>query len=146
MKISLAITLLFGASTYGATFSNGNPTDLNRQTYHKGMARGFGPEILREYNTPTFQQKQKTFFQSDPQEIALDFAKSELGAGDFIVQSSYKSDLNGVTHVYLRQRVNDLEVLNGDMNINVGRHGDIISYGNSFAKTMVNQHSFASVK
>ncbi|KAI8368680.1 Fungalysin metallopeptidase-domain-containing protein [Choanephora cucurbitarum] len=69
-----------------------------------------------------------------PEDIAIAFAQAELTNSEFVVQSSYKSDLNGVTHVYLRQVVNGLEVLNGDININVDRFGKIISYGNSFAR------------
>ncbi|KAJ2011754.1 hypothetical protein IWW57_006520, partial [Coemansia sp. S610] len=49
------------------------------------------------------------------------------------LKSVYRSDHNGVTHVYFRQVVNGLEVVNGNANVNIDRHGRIISSGNSFA-------------
>lgn len=136
-SISTAVLLLLGASsTLGAVVNNG---DLARKQYHKGLSRSFGPEVpFREYTTPTFQQRQKDYssftLSAKAEDIAIAFAEAELTASEFIVQSAYKSDLNGVTHVYLRQKVNGLEVLNGDININVDRFGQIISYGDSFAK------------
>lgn len=120
----------------GATVNNG---DLHRKQYHQGLSRSFGPELAhREYNTPDYRQRQKDYssftITDKAEDIAIAFAEAELTASEFVVQSSYKSDLNGVTHVYLRQKVNGLEVLNGDININVDRFGQVISYGNSFAK------------
>jgi extracellular elastinolytic metalloproteinase len=136
-SISTAVLLLVGASSaLGAVVSHG---DLARKQYHKGLSRSFGPEVpYREYTTPTWQQRQKDYstftISNNAEDIAIAFAEAELTSSEFIVQSSYKSDLNGVTHVYLRQKVNGLEVLNGDININVDRFGQIISYGDSFAK------------
>ncbi|KAL1914963.1 uncharacterized protein VTP21DRAFT_7668 [Calcarisporiella thermophila] len=74
------------------------------------------------------------FSRKKPLDIARDFAKSHLTNSDFVVKNSYKSDLNGVTHVYLRQVVEGLEVINGDINVNVDAKGNIVSYGNSFFK------------
>lgn len=136
-SISTAILLLLGASSaLGAVVNNG---ELARKQYHQGLSRSFGPEVpYREYTTPTYRQRQKDYgsftISNNAEDIAIAFAESELTASEFIVQSSYKSDLNGVTHVYLRQKVNGLEVLNGDININVDRFGQVISYGDSFAK------------
>ena len=49
-----------------------------------------------------------------------------------IVSASHTSAHNGVTHVYLQQLVNGLQVFNGVANVNVDRSGVIISVGNSF--------------
>ncbi|KAJ2907088.1 hypothetical protein GGI21_003953, partial [Coemansia aciculifera] len=49
------------------------------------------------------------------------------------LKSVYRSEHNGVTHVYFRQVVNGLEVVNGNANVNIDRHGHVISSGNSFA-------------
>ncbi|KAJ2868898.1 hypothetical protein GGH93_006327 [Coemansia aciculifera] len=49
------------------------------------------------------------------------------------LKSVYRSEHNGVTHVYFRQVVNGLEVVNGNANVNIDRHGRVISSGNSFA-------------
>jgi extracellular elastinolytic metalloproteinase len=48
-----------------------------------------------------------------------------------IRKDSYTDKNTGVTHVYVRQLVNGLEVTDGDMNINI-KDGMVLSYGNSF--------------
>ncbi|KAG1146518.1 hypothetical protein G6F37_003504 [Rhizopus arrhizus] len=107
----------------------------NRIQYHRGLSRSFGPELShREYKSVEINHHLNARQQMSPEEIAIEFAKDQLTSSDFIIQSSYKSDLNGVTHVYLRQKVNGLEVFNGDININVNRLGQVISFGNSFSK------------
>lgn len=73
---------------------------------------------------------------SDPLEVAERFVQDILN-GQLSEASSYKirkdsyTDSNtGVTHVYVRQVVNGLEVADGDLNINV-KDGVVLSYGNS---------------
>jgi len=56
----------------------------------------------------------------------------QLSSQDYIIKDIYRSSHNKVTHVYLRQVVNGLEVSNGDMNINIDKNGRVISFGNSF--------------
>ncbi|RKP10110.1 Fungalysin metallopeptidase-domain-containing protein, partial [Thamnocephalis sphaerospora] len=59
------------------------------------------------------------------------FKQTGLTDEDVRVKSAYTSQHNGVSHIYLRQIVNGLEVLNADINVNVDRHGQIISMGES---------------
>jgi extracellular elastinolytic metalloproteinase len=47
-----------------------------------------------------------------------------------IRKDSYTDKNTGVTHVYVCQLVNGLEVTDGDMNINI-KYGVVLSYGNS---------------
>ncbi|KAG0194999.1 Fungalysin/Thermolysin Extracellular metalloproteinase 5, partial [Mortierella sp. GBA43] len=70
----------------------------------------------------------------NPTKVATDFVEERLTSSGYIVKNAYTSDHNGVTHVYLRQVVDGLEVVNGDINVNVDRSGRVISYGNSFYK------------
>jgi extracellular elastinolytic metalloproteinase len=49
----------------------------------------------------------------------------------YIRDDSYTDSNTGVTHVYVRQLVNGLEVADGDININV-KGDEVLSYGNSF--------------
>ncbi|KAI8979534.1 Fungalysin metallopeptidase-domain-containing protein [Mycotypha africana] len=140
---SAVLLLLFNTAVPSAQGAAVNQGNLARKEYHKGLSRSFGPEVpFRDYATLNHRQRQtdySAFTITDlPEDIAIAFAESELTSSDFTVQSSYKTDLNGVTHVYLRQKVNGLEVLNGDININVDRFGNVISYGNSFAKGVIN--------
>jgi extracellular elastinolytic metalloproteinase len=143
MKFSISSSiLLLAGSTYGAIVSSGN---LAQKEYYKGLSRSFGPEVpFKEYSTPNYAQRQKDYssftLTQHPEDIAVAFAESELTKSDYKVTSAYKTDLNGVTHVYLRQVVNGLEVVNGDININVDRFGQVISYGNSFARGIEKMH------
>lgn len=82
--------------------------------------------------------------QGAPLDIALDYIRknrtllSLTGAdiADMIVTDQYTSDHNGVTHIYLRQRFNGIEVINGNININVAADGSIMNLGNSFVTNL----------
>ncbi|CAI2196114.1 12647_t:CDS:2, partial [Funneliformis geosporum] len=102
----------------------------------------FGPELHhRSYISPDSINKAKLSFNAlttpnrglSPREIAIQFVKESLHPyADFIIKNIYKSEHNGITHVYLKQVVNGLQVINGDLNINIDRFGRVISYGDSF--------------
>ncbi|KAJ1980020.1 hypothetical protein H4R34_002615 [Dimargaris verticillata] len=59
-------------------------------------------------------------------------AHTELDDHDFVVKDAYRSDHNGVTHVYLRQLHKGVEIINADMNINLDSNCKVISVGNTF--------------
>ncbi|KAJ7207957.1 extracellular elastinolytic metallo proteinase, partial [Mycena pura] len=73
---------------------------------------------------------------SDPFHVARVFVADILGnqlsesSGFKLRKDSYTDSNTGVTHVYVRQIINGLEVADGDMNINI-KDGMILSYGNS---------------
>ena len=75
-----------------------------------------------------------------PLNIALDFIRSHAGdlgltSNDLInlvVTDQYVSEQNGVTHIYLRQTLNDLEVVNAEINVNISARGQVINVGSSF--------------
>ncbi|MGH7177478.1 MAG: hypothetical protein ACREJC_08875, partial [Tepidisphaeraceae bacterium] len=52
--------------------------------------------------------------------------------GSPFVTSRYTDATSGITHIYLRQELNGLEVANADMNVNVTRDGRILSIGCRF--------------
>ncbi|KAG6811423.1 hypothetical protein H0H92_007531 [Tricholoma furcatifolium] len=103
---------------------------------------GFGPDHphARFYSNP-YQIQTNGFMpmnpDADPLEVADRFVKDILGMrltegmGYRIRKDSYTDVNTGVTHVYVRQVVNGLEVADGDMNINI-KDGMVLSYGNSF--------------
>ncbi|KAG0208304.1 Fungalysin/Thermolysin Extracellular metalloproteinase 5, partial [Mortierella sp. GBA43] len=110
---------------------------------HRAHVQPFGPEIHKQYRTPSSLSSSSpsiwddVFFTgsaADPTRVALDFVEQKLTDSDYIVKNAYTSKHNGVTHVYLRQRVDGLEVINGDINVNVDKHGNVISFGDSFYK------------
>jgi Zn-dependent metalloprotease len=59
---------------------------------------------------------------------------------DYKVTSSYSSS-NGITHIYLAQLINGLEVDNSSMNLNVDSKGDVISVGGSFTKPTLSKNN-----
>lgn len=87
-----------------------------------------------------------------PVEIALGYLrdhKQELGLtgsdiNDVPVTDDYTSEDLGVTHVYLRQRFDGIEVYNGNINVNVAKDGSVVSLGSDFVPNLasaVNSHS-----
>ncbi|KAJ1967739.1 hypothetical protein H4R35_006623 [Dimargaris xerosporica] len=78
----------------------------------------------------------------DPIQEALEFAKSRYALQDdhLVVKSSHVAKDTGVAHVYLKQLLHDREIANADMNVNINRHGEIVSYGSSFVELPAELH------
>ena len=51
---------------------------------------------------------------------------------DYVITDQYTSKNNGITHIYLRQRHNGIEVADANININIDREGNVINMGNRF--------------
>ena len=78
----------------------------------------------------------------DPRSVAERLAKHILGLNDrvrpassavdfYIRPDSYTDRQSGISHYYVRQLVNGLEVSDGDLNINIGPDGSVLSFGSS---------------
>ena len=75
----------------------------------------------------------------DPLDVALAYVRDQAAVfgltaadvSDVVVTSSHTSEHNGVTHVYVRQRYQGIEVHGAEMNINV-KDGRVFGAGNSF--------------
>ncbi|MGB0384896.1 MAG: M36 family metallopeptidase [Ardenticatenaceae bacterium] len=78
--------------------------------------------------------------EGEPLDIALEYLnknKSALGltsddVADVVVTDQYTSKHNGVTHIYLRQRYQGIEVFDANLNINIAADGSVINVGHSF--------------
>ncbi|KAJ7577974.1 Fungalysin metallopeptidase-domain-containing protein [Mycena floridula] len=103
---------------------------------------GFGPHHPHAvYRSSALEPVDASFVaanpDADPFDVARQFVEDLLAdqlddANSYkIRKDSYTDKNSGITHVYVRQVVNHLEVTDGDMNINV-RDGKVISYGDSF--------------
>src|SRR5687767_6904865 len=57
---------------------------------------------------------------------------SEADLADVVVTDAYTSDHTGVSHVYLRQRFQGIEVYNANINVNVASNGTVLSHGSDF--------------
>lgn len=136
---SLVIASLAGY-VYGHRQVAPTAQDEGRVSYRR-KSLGFGPEHPHAvFRSSPFQITTNGFTPQDPSmdpmEVARIFVEDVL-LGQAAVGSSYKirsdsyTDKNtGVTHVYVRQLINGLEVTDGDMNINI-KDGMVLSYGNS---------------
>ena len=75
-----------------------------------------------------------------PLDVAGDYLRANLDAlglvaGDLdgvIVTDHYGTQHNGVTHIYLRQTLDGVQVINANLSINVAGDGRIINYGGRF--------------
>ncbi|KAF1831270.1 extracellular elastinolytic metallo proteinase precursor [Decorospora gaudefroyi] len=67
-------------------------------------------------------------------DIATDLVHTTVPGATFrLVGDSYVGD-NGVAHFYFKQTANGLDIDAADFNVNVGRDGNVFSFGNSFYK------------
>ncbi|KAJ4323555.1 hypothetical protein N0V84_004296 [Fusarium piperis] len=69
---------------------------------------------------------------SDYTKTAEEFVKSVAPKATFRLVSDHYVGSNGVAHVRFKQTVNDIDVDNGDFNVNIAANGEVFSYGNSF--------------
>ncbi len=77
---------------------------------------------------------------AEPLDIAMDYLRSNASAlgiaqtdlADYAITDHYVSRHNGVTHIYLRQRHEGIEVMGAVININISRDGRVINLGNRF--------------
>ncbi|MDZ7877533.1 MAG: M36 family metallopeptidase [Saprospiraceae bacterium] len=88
----------------------------------------------------TFAQAKNT----DPSVIALNYLKanaktwhlSKTDIAEAAVQQIYNTDHNGVTHVWLIQRRNGIEVFNSLVNVNILTSGEVLFAGNRFVSNL----------
>ncbi|KAI9597673.1 Fungalysin metallopeptidase-domain-containing protein [Syncephalis fuscata] len=71
---------------------------------------------------------------SDPVEIARSFLFEHycLKDTDYIIKNQYRSSSMGVTHIYIKQLVDQLPVINGDAGIHINDTGCMVAFSNSF--------------
>ncbi|CAE6527032.1 unnamed protein product [Rhizoctonia solani] len=68
---------------------------------------------------------------ANPLDVARAFIRSHTESDYYIRNDSYTDKNTGITHVYVRQLFNGLEVADGNINLNI-RDGRILSFGDSF--------------
>lgn len=75
-----------------------------------------------------------------PLDIALDFLNANAGRfaltnadlAEAKVTSMYRDEDTGITHIYFRQMVSGLEVVQADLNIHITKMGEVICVGGGF--------------
>lgn len=136
---SLVVASLAG-HVYGHRQAAQSPYDEGRIARQR-KSLGFGPDHPHAVFRASPYQIQTNGFtpmdaSMDPLEVARLFVDDVLmnkksSSSSYKIRSDSYTDKNtGVTHVYVRQLINGLEVADGDMNINI-KDGMVLSYGNS---------------
>ncbi|MCA9247386.1 MAG: M36 family metallopeptidase, partial [Planctomycetales bacterium] len=74
------------------------------------------------------QQIASLYLQNNAAQLGLSSADVSLG----VVSDFYTSEHTGVSHVYFRQMLHGLEVVNADINVNISPQGEVLSVGSSF--------------
>jgi extracellular elastinolytic metalloproteinase len=129
---------LVAAGLAGSAFAHIHDSDAPMR---RRKSLGFGPiHPQAVFRSSPYQIQTNGFLPfsaaSDPMEVARHFVEDQLAGrltrdNTFIIRKDSYTDKNtGVTHVYVRQVVNGIEVADGDMNINV-KDGMVLSYGDS---------------
>ncbi|HEY3176922.1 MAG TPA: M36 family metallopeptidase [Candidatus Polarisedimenticolia bacterium] len=76
----------------------------------------------------------------DPVDIAQGYVRNNRAAlglteadlRDIVIRDRYRTEHNGVTHIYIAQTLRGIEVFNGLINVNVTKDGRIANLGNRF--------------
>lgn len=100
---------------------------------------GFQPEVDTKFNTePQFTTTVKNT--SDAYAVALEYVQlSTAGLSSrtsfYVREDAYEDELTGISHIYVRQVVDGLDVANGDLHLNI-KDGKILAVSDS-ARTQV---------
>jgi extracellular elastinolytic metalloproteinase len=84
----------------------------------------------------------------DARTVALEFVRkiNPTDYSEWIITDLYSSNSTGATHVYLRQKVRGFPVANGNVNININRKGQVVSFGDSsFMGTNVPRYFYGKI-
>lgn len=109
---------------------------------------GFGPVLPHAvFKSSPYQIQVNSFSPQSPDADPLDIARlfvEDLLLGRLsedssfaIRKDSYTDAATGVSHVYVRQLINGIEVADGDININI-KDGVVLSYGDSVRHSIPN--------
>ena len=95
----------------------------------------FGPEVPMLHREAAPAQFLTAASSQDPLQIAVGYLDANVPVSDgfgYVIKNHYKSKDSQVMHVYVRQTVNGVEVVNGDANLNIDQFGRVISFHSSF--------------
>ncbi|KAI0699520.1 Fungalysin metallopeptidase-domain-containing protein [Cerioporus squamosus] len=125
---------LFVAAVAAAGLAGALAHDSHAASRRKTMS--FGPVLPHAaYHTNPVYHASLLRTSEDPFEVARLFVEDlvrDIPDGAFeIRKDSYTDAATGVTHVFVRQYVNGIEVADGDINVNI-KDGVVLSYGDSF--------------
>ncbi|MEN0007020.1 MAG: M36 family metallopeptidase, partial [Bacteroidota bacterium] len=92
-----------------------------------------GPVLWAQIENPLAAAKEH--LQKNLKELDL----TEADLTDFVVSNQYVTKHNKVTHVYLKQRHQGIEVHNAIFNINFLKNGEVLNYGNRWLRNLASR-------
>ncbi|PVU86552.1 hypothetical protein BB561_006663 [Smittium simulii] len=132
---------------------------INRKESSNTIIKSFGPnldKLKKHFNYDNTHIKRSLMAKNnlkarelnDNMKIAFNHIFKFLGytENEFVVKNAYTTSHNGITHIYIKQATRGLEIANADLNINIGKSGDVISMGSSFYKKATNDSAEVSSK
>lgn len=150
MRGLLSVTLIAAGLARYAVAHSSSVRDSDDGPVQRRKSLGFGPVHPHAvFRSSPYQIQTNGFLpfssDSDPIEVARHFVEDHLAGrltpdNTFTIRKDSYTDKNtGVTHVYVRQVVNGIEVADGDINVNV-KDGVILSYGDSVSYFISDNH------
>lgn len=124
-------------ATIVATAVAADPNNAKKKSFgHKNEPVTLGPAGKGRLTAPNPGRK--------PVDVAVEFArksKDKLGLTDddltgLQLEDEYTDSHNGVTHVYLRQQIDGLEVVDADLATHLTKDGEVITVSSTLVKTL----------
>lgn len=103
-----------------------------RQSLTAGLLLGLAAGAALAAQTPIDRERAKALAAADLAGQASRLGLAAADVADFAVTDVVPTRHNGLTHVYLRQRVNGLEILGAEMNLSFKRTGETFTRVGSF--------------
>lgn len=136
-------------SVNDASVSLAAGTDSNETHHHAASDEIYLPPQHRMLATGSFLSPPDS---GDPVQIAVKFLHQhaeELGldannSNSFTVTSQYTDESSGQTHMYLRQILDGLEVMNADISISLTSRGEVIHVTSSFVSGLPTKRDVTS--
>ena len=144
ISLVLIFAMLILALAIPANLTSATAQSDNREkTAKKPKQFGYRPESV-SFHAPGKIDPLTGPRNGKPLDIALGFIKqsrerlglSETDLLDLKVTDQYTDRHNGVTHIYLRQQMDGIEVVSAEMSTNVARDGKVINLNSSFIKEL----------
>src|SRR5690242_7289841 len=80
----------------------------------------------------SFAQMSNTEVRSLYQSKLTAFGLTDKDISDFVITDQYTDQSTGITHIYIRQKVNGIEIFNANSAIHLDRNGETVAFHNSF--------------
>ncbi|KAF2013944.1 extracellular metallo proteinase 2 [Aaosphaeria arxii CBS 175.79] len=124
-------SVLFGLLALSVSAHPSRPTLFKRAI----DISAFRPKVESTYTNATVVESiptvERAVKRADASDTATELVKKTVPGATFRLAKEYVGN-NGIAHFYFKQTANGIDIDNADFNVNIGRNGEIFSFGNSF--------------